>query len=445
METLGTILISTAALIAVLGALVLTHELGHYLAAKLLGFGVEAFSIGMGPLLWQVRRGQEAFQIRWLPLGGFVKLVGEGGETQVPEGRTAREVFPLRKRWERFLVLVMGATFNILLAFLLFSGIARYGMEETVLKAEAPRVGWVIPGSPAQLAGIRSGDVVLNIDGHRVTNWSRAQEEILTLTQKPYSVRVARGGDELTFRLTPRVEKIFGQEVGDAGLFPALPALVGGVAKDSAASEAGFLPGDEIVGLDGQAVAYWDQMQQSVAQGGPGPREFAVRRGGEVLTLSVVPRWNAQARRWMVGIEAQTTRWTQYPFPSCLKRGGTMVLEQSLLLYRTLKKLVTAKMGMSSLSGPLGIAYIAGQAAKASTPIYDLLFLTASFSLQLGILNLLPIPVLDGGHIFILGIEGLVRRDLPERVKERLLQVGLGALLLLFAVILVLDVLKFVP
>jgi regulator of sigma E protease len=147
----------------------------------------------------------------------------------------------------------------------------------------------------------------------------------------------------------------------------------------------------------------------------------------------------------MIGIEAQMTRWTQYPFPACVKRGGDMVMEQSLLLYRTLKKLVTAKMGMSSLSGPLGIAYIAGLAAKASTPVYDLLFLTASFSLQLGILNLLPIPVLDGGHIFILGIEGTFRRDLPEKVKERLLQAGLGALLLLFGTIMVLDVLKFVP
>jgi regulator of sigma E protease len=285
----------------------------------------------------------------------------------------------------------------------------------------------------------------VSVDGRQVANWGQAQEEIFTLTRKPYTLKVARGGQELAFRITPRVEKILGQEIGSAGVFPALPAVVGGIAEDSPAKAAGLEVGDEIVALDGQPVAYWDQLQQTIAHGGQGAKDFAVRRGDKVLHLPVSPRWNEQAKRWMVGIEVQRTRWVQVPFPQCFAKGAQMVVEQSLLVYRTLKKLVTARMGMSSLSGPLGIAYIAGAAAKAPTPIYDLLFLTASFSLQLGLLNLLPIPVLDGGHIFILGLEGTLRRDLPDRVKERLLQAGLAALLLLFAAILVLDILKFVP
>jgi regulator of sigma E protease len=445
MEIVRNLLIYSAALIGLLGVLVVTHEFGHYVIAKILGFGVEAFSIGMGPLLWEKRGKKEAFQIRWLPLGGFVKLVGEGGDPSVPEGRAPREVFVLRKRWERFLVFVMGATFNLLMAFLLFSGIARYGLEEGFLKDEAPRIGWVVPGSPAQSAGIASGDVLKSIDGRDVGNWGRAQEEILTLTRKPYTVTVSRGGELHSFRLTPQVERVLGQEIGNVGLFPALPPLVGGVMKDSAAEAASISAGDEVVALDGQPILYWDQMQQAVSKGGPGPHEFSVRRAGAILKLSVSPRWSAQAQRWLVGIEPQASHWVQYPFPSCFAKGGRMVLDQSLLVYRTLKKLVTARMGMSSLSGPLGIARIAGEAAKAPTPIYDLLFLTASFSLQLGLLNLLPIPVLDGGHIFILGIEGVLRRDLPDRVKERMLQVGLGALVLLFAAVLVFDVLKLIP
>ena len=445
MEQLVNILISAASLIAMLGVLVLVHELGHYLLAKLQGFGVEAFSIGMGPLMWEKRGRKEAFQIRWLPIGGFVKLVGESGEVESDSRRDPSEIFYMRKRWERFLVLVMGATFNIIFAYLIFAGIARYGMEESILKDERPRIGWLVPGYPAQAAGVLPGDIIVSVAGRKVGNWAEAQEEIFTQTKKPYVLVVSRGGETKTFRVAPRIETVMHQEIGDIGLIRAIPSIVGGVQKGSPAEKAGLQPGDQVLALDGVPVSYWDQMQKDISSGGPGPRRVSILRAGQASELSVNPLWNEKEKRWLVGVGPKDTRWVQYKFPQCFAKAWGLVKDQSLLVYRTISKLVTRQIGMSSLSGPLGIAYVAGQAAQTTSPIYDMLFLTAIISLQLGIVNLLPIPVLDGGHIFILGIEGIIRRDLPANVKERLLQIGLGLLFLLFGAVIVLDILKFLP
>ncbi len=445
--TIGHFLLGTFSFIVLIAVLVMVHEFGHWIAARLQGFGIQAFSIGMGPILWQ-REGKEggAFQIRWLPIGGFVKLVGEmGPDSDMPEEVPDRKIFFKRKRWERFLVMVMGAAFNVLFAFLLFAGIAWYGMEETLLTSQPPRVSGVRPGYPAQAAGIQAEDVILSIGGRKVSNWMDAREEILTLTRKSYVIIIDRGGEEMAFRVTPTTSTIMKQEVGDIGIFSSLSAIIGVVDPESPAGGAGMKPGDEIVSINGHSVQYWDQLQTTVATGGPGPHLFGLRRDGEVLDLEIAPAWIEEEQRWVVGVMPKYSQWTRYPFPSCFAKSASLLREQSQLMYRTIRKLVTRKMGMNSLSGPVGIAYIAGQAALTSTPIYDFLFLMAVFSLQLGLLNLLPIPILDGGHIFILGIEGLPRRDLPDRVKERLLQIGLVLLLLLFASVLLFDILKFIP
>lgn len=436
--------VSVAAFFFVLGALVLVHEFGHYLAGRLQGFGIEAFSIGFGPKLWEKRGSYNLWQVRWLLFGGYVKFRGEADLEAIqgaPEGQGPGGLFFEKSRGKRFIVMVMGVVFNILLAYLLFAGLLMAGIEESLLKDQAPRVGWVAPDSPAGKAGLLSGDVLLILDGRPVANWDQAREEIFSLTQKPYVVQVKRGREQMSFEVAPRTAELLHQPVGDIGVYPALPPIIGGVADPSPALAAGLRPDDRIEALDGVPMEYWDQFQHAMLEGGEKAHRFTVRRDGQVIEIALTPKWDEQAKRYLAGVSPKESQWVRYPFPACLAKAGRITLDQSTLAVRTIKRLVEHKIALSSLSGPVSIAYITGKVAQ--TGIYNILWLMAIISLQLGFFNILPIPGLDGGQILILAVEGAARRDLPAAIKDRILQVGFGLLILLFAVILVMDVAKF--
>jgi regulator of sigma E protease len=436
--------ISFAAFFFVLGALVLVHEFGHYLAGRLQGFGIDAFSIGFGPRLWERKGSYNLWQLRWLLFGGYVKFRGETDLDAVQgaqEGQGPGALFFEKSRWQRFIVMIMGVVFNVLLAYALFAGLLMVGVEESLLKDQPPRVGWVAPDSPAAKVGLSSGDVLLSLDGRPVKNWDQAREEIFSLTQAPYRVEVRRGEETKAFTVTPTTATLLHQPVGDIGVYPALAPVIGSVADPSPALAGGLRPGDHIDALDGVPMAYWDQFQQAMREGGDKPHTFSLEREGRKLEVTVKPEWNEQAKKFLVGVTPQESTWVRYPFPSCLAKAARLTLDQSTLAVRTIKRLVEHKVALSSLSGPVSIAYITGKVAQ--TGLYNILWLMAIISLQLGFFNVLPIPGLDGGQILILAVEGAARRDLPVRVKERILQVGFGLLLLLFAVILVMDVAKF--
>lgn len=436
--------LSVTAFFFVLGTLVLVHEFGHYLAGRIQGFGIDAFSIGFGPKLLEWRGKYNLWQIRWLLFGGFVKFRGEAEMEALqgaPEGQGPGELFFEKPRWRRFIVMVMGVVFNILLAYFLFAGLLMVGLEESLLKDQAPRIGWVAPDSPAAKAGMLSGDVLQTLDGRPVSNWDQAREEIFSLTQKPYAVQVKRGLEAMTFEVTPRTAELLHQPVGDIGVYPALRPIIGGVADPSPALAAGLRPDDRIDALDGVSMEYWDQFQHAMLEGGDKPRDFRVTREGKTLHIAVVPKWDEQAKRFIAGVTPKESTWVRYPFPACLAKAGQITLDQSTLAVRTIKRLVEHKIALSSLSGPVSIAYITGKVAQ--TGFYNILWLMAIISLQLGFFNILPIPGLDGGQILILAAEGVARRDFPAAIKDRILQVGFGLLILLFAVILVMDVAKF--
>jgi regulator of sigma E protease len=435
------ILLSILTFVAVLGLLVLVHEFGHYVAGRLQGFGIDAFSIGFGPKLLEKAGRYNLWQVRWLLLGGYVKFRGESGEDEGGAPAGPGELFFKMKRWQRFLVMVMGVVFNVLMAYLLLSGLVMYGVEESLLRDQPPRVGWVAPGLPAERVGIRPGDVLLSIDGQQVANWDEAREDILMLTQKPYAIEASRGGQRLAFTVTPESGTLLKQPIGEIGIAPALPVIVDKVQDPSPALAAGLKPGDKIVALDGVPMTYFDEFQRAMALGQGGPRTLDVERDGQRVTVTVTPEWNPQNKRYVLGIAARDTAWVRYPIPSNFVKAFRMTLDQSTLAYRTIERLVQRKVALSSLSSPVSIAYITGEVAK--TGPYNLLMLLAIISLQLGLFNLLPIPGLDGGQILILLVESAVRRDVPMRVKERIVQVGFGLLILLFAVILSLDVVKF--
>ena len=436
-------LLSVAVFLLMLGALVLVHEFGHYLAGRLQGFGIDAFSIGFGPKLLEKKGAYNLWQIRWLLFGGFVKFRGESDDPLQGKEKYQGpgDLFFEKPRWRRFIVLIMGVVFNVLLAYILFSGLLMVGMEESLLRNAPPRIGWVAPDSPASKVGIASGDVITSLDNSPIANWEQAREVIFSLSQKPYEVGVRRGTESKTFTVTPVSGTILHQPVGDIGVYPALLPIIGAVEDPSPALAGGLKPDDRIEALDGIPMAYWDQFQRAMLAGGDKPHRFTVRRGTETLDLTIQPKWNEEAKRFLVGVGAKESEWVRYPFPACLAKAAAITLDQSTLAFRTIQRLVERKVALGSLSGPVSIAYITGKVAR--TGLYNILWLMAIISLQLGIFNILPIPGLDGGQIFILMVEGAARRDLPMAVKERILQVGFGLLILLFAVILVMDVAKF--
>jgi regulator of sigma E protease len=316
------------------------------------------------------------------------------------------------------------------------------GVEESILRDQPARIGVVAPDSPAQKAGIRPFDVITSVDGQSVANWDEARYQIVMLTGKPYPIEVSRDGRTLTFRVTPVTSEILKQPIGQIGVGSSLPATVGTILDPSPALKAGLEPGDRIVSVNGEAVTYFDQLPALLAKSGDKPVDFVVERKGGRKEITVTPEWNEQEKRFVVGIySGEDSVLVKYPFPSCLGKAWRITESMSTLVYRTIKGLVQRKVALSTLSGPVSIAYFSGEAARAG--LNPLLWFVALISLQLGLFNLLPIPALDGGQLFILTIEGIVRRDLPMLVKERILQVGFGLLIVLMAFVLIIDTAKF--
>lgn len=442
MHLAGTILFSIVVFIAVIGVIVLFHEMGHYIVGRLFGFAIEAFSIGFGPKIAERKGRYNLWQLRWILAGGYVKFAGElDNPEELPAGVAREALFANRKRWQRFLVLVAGVASNVFLAYALFAGLAFYGVDESITRDRPPVIGWLADGSPAQKAGLRPGDTILSVDSRGVSNWEEAHQEIYTLMSKPYVIHFLREGKEMDATVDPVTVEFLHQPMGAIGVAAAVPATIGAVASPSAAMDAGLKPLDEILEVGGAKVQYWDQVQQALLDNKGTPVALKIKRGAEVIELQATPRYVPEDKRYLLGVRPQEQVFVRYSFPECFLKAGRLIADNSTLAFRTFAKLAERKMPLSALSGPPTLAYISGEVAR--TGLYNLLYLVAVISVQIGIFNLLPVPGLDGGLVFVLAIEAIIRRDLPLIVKEWIMRVGFAALILLFAAIIVLDVMKF--
>jgi len=434
---------SVLVFLVVVGGIVLVHEMGHYWVGRWMKFAIEAFSVGFGPKIWEHKGRTNAWQARWILIGGYVKFVGEmdNPECEVPAGVDPGSVFPRKRRWQRFLVLVAGVGANVLSAYLLFAGLAWYGLDESLRKDQPAVVGYVAENSPAAKVGLAKGDLILSVDGRRVRNWEEAEQEIFTLMSKPYPILAERAGKEFTVTVTPVQVEFLKQPMGVIGVASALPPVVGTVTSPSPALQAGIRPGDLIESVEGRPIEFWDQLQGALVGNTGQSVTLVLRRGSERRTVSLAPRYSEEAKRFLLGVAPQERVIHRYPFPACFAKAGGLIADQSTLAFRTFAKLLQRKMPMSALSGPPTLAYISGEVAR--TGLYNLLFLVGVISVQIGVFNLLPIPALDGGHILVLGLEAVLRRDLPLIVKEWIMRVGFVLLLLLFGTVILLDTLKF--
>ena len=423
---------SLLAFLFVLGVLVFVHELGHFAMARRLGIRVLTFSLGFGPKVLKVRRGDTEYCISAIPLGGYVKMAGESPEDR----RTgAGDEFMSKSKWERFLVLVMGPAMNVVLAVLVMWIVLYQGAEVPAYEQQPPVVGRVVEDSPADRAGIAVGERIVSVAGRAVDTWEALFVAVLPRAEReiPIVVRDVESR-ERTLQIVPDARTQFA--MGDLGVGPEMRAQIVSVTPGDPADRAGIAVGDVILEIDGEPVAGNDLVERISGSGGT-PLTMILRRGGERERVTVTPA--ARGDRAVIGVG-----FSEFEFrivePGLLEAFGMSLernYEWSGLIFQTLWGLLTAETSPRQLVGPVGIAQLSGGAAQVGW--VALFSLMAMISLNLGILNLLPIPVLDGGHIFIMAMEGVTRRDFSMRVKERMLMAGLVVLMMLMVTVIYND------
>ncbi|MBE9535751.1 MAG: RIP metalloprotease RseP [Proteobacteria bacterium] len=422
--------------IIVLGFLVLIHELGHFLVAKKLDVKVEKFSIGFGPRLFAFTKGETEYMISAIPLGGYVKLMGEDpGEEVVNDPRE----FASRPVSHRMAIIIAGPLMNLLLTFVLLPLVFMMGVNLPAYIEKKVSVGWVMSDSPAEESGFKAGDVVHRIDGDDVENWEKAVTAFASNPGRRLSLQVEREGRLLDIYLTPRLME--GNGGGYAGLVHHMAPVIGGIRSGSPAAEAGLMAGDRIKSVSGESVDHWIGMSSRIKASEGKPVHLVIDRGRDEIQLTVTPEKDEASGNYIIGVsysEAMVLK--KFGFVEAIKEGMKRAVDLTVLTVGILKKLVTLDLSVKSLGGPIMIAQATGAAAQAG--LSELLSLMAFISLQLGILNLLPIPVLDGGHVFFLLAELALRKPVSIKAREIAQQIGFAILITLMLVVSYNDIVR---
>ena len=427
---------SLLAFLFVLGVLVFVHEAGHFVMARRIGVRVLCFSLGFGPKILKYRRGDTEYCVSAIPLGGYVKMAGESPD----DPRSGRDdEFMSKSKWQRFLILIMGPATNILFAVVVMTLVLYQGAEVPRYEQQPPEIGAVVEESPAERAGIRPGDLILQVSGRPVQTWMELQLAVLPRAGRELEL-VVRGGDgvQRTARLTPQAEGQF--QLGEIGVLPQMHPQVHSILPGEPAERAGIRADDVILAVDGEPVENQGELIATINASAGVPLTLTIRRDDALVDTIVTP-----AARGDVGLIGVTLSEFEVSIiePGPLEAVQMSVVqnyEWSGLIFRTLWGLITRDTSPKQLMGPVGIAQLSGTAVEIGW--VALFGLMAMISLNLGILNLLPIPVLDGGHIFIMALEGVSRRDFSLRVKEAMLLAGFVVMMMLIVTVMYNDLVR---
>jgi regulator of sigma E protease len=443
MQNLHEVVVAIVAFIVLIGVMVVVHEFGHFAVAKLCGVRVEAFSVGFGPRLFGIKRGDTDYKICLLPLGGYVKMTGENPSEGEPVNDPG--AFTSHPRWQRMLIGLAGPVANFILAFVLMVFYYYFINEVPKNVVNQTSIEWVVPGSAADQAGIQTGDLIRHFDTVDNPDWMQVGNRSSLNLNQTVPVTVERGGQQVQLSLhIPQVAKGQDFDLNDAGILPQInlgPIGVDEVQPGTPAQKAGLRKGDQIQTVDGHEFHYVGTLLAYMQAGQGKPLALGVVRDGNPVTVVATPARLDSG--WKLGFQAMGTpsRMDPLPFPKAVTQAKVFCRDNSFLIVEVLGRLFTRKVAVSQLSGPVGIARMAGQAAemKGYLPKFGL---AAAISINLGILNLMPFPILDGGLILLLLIESVLRHDISINVKERIYQAAFVVLVVFFAFIIFNDVTK---
>ena len=421
--------------------MIVIHEFGHFIVAKLLGIAVETFSVGFGPRLFGFNLGETDYRISAIPLGGYVKFRGENLELMQGKSEGSVDEFLSHPKWKRILVALAGPVFNLATALLIPTAAILIGFQTNINDSQQVVIGDIKPGSTAEQAGLHKGDRIISFGGERNPTWGSLGEKVLPNLGEEIPLTVDRDGQTVNLKLRPRVETSNGESYGVVDLEPPLSYVgVAQVNKNMPAERAGLQSGDKITAINGAPIASWPQFKRTLQEG----REvtLTVQRGQETLTLKGTPQ--KQDNDYLLGFTPmfETRLLKTTSLATALRYGWDTNIRVLKLTGQVFKQIFSGqRSARNSISGPIGIAEQTAIAYKIDGWA-GVIKLMGMLSLSLGILNLLPIPVLDGGVIlliFIEGILGLVGMTMTMNFRERFQQVGFVLVLLLMGFVIVND------
>jgi regulator of sigma E protease len=437
--------------IVLLGVIIFVHEFGHFVFAKALGVKVERFSLGFGPKLFGFQIGETEYRVSAVPLGGYVKMLGENPEEDEDapplSEEDQRRSFGAKRVWRRAAIVFAGPFFNVAFAVVVFIFIYMAGVP-----VPYPDIGVVDDKSPAQQAGLKPGDRVLAIDGRNIDSYDEIEAAVQDSAGKPLAFRVKRGDKELDLTVTPELtsgRNLFGETVqaGSIGAQMFLPPQVGQVMGGTPAESAGLEKGDVFVRIDGKQIETWQDMTY-IVHSSPGKKlHFVIKRGDRTIEKDITPEASmppgAESEIGLIGIRAQANTFIHtFGVMEAVKRGFGKTVDLSVLTVVAVVKLVQRVIPADTLGGPILIVQMAGQ--QAGEGVRNFFSFMALISVNLGIINLFPIPILDGGHLLFFGIEAVRRRPLAERTIIVAQKVGLVLILMIMAFAIYNDVVRVV-
>lgn len=427
--------------ILMLGVLVFIHELGHFTVAKLAGVKVLKFSLGFGPRLFAHKWGETEYLICLVPLGGYVQMLGEGVADEAADlsELEKKHSFSHKSLPRRMAIVAAGPVMNLLLPLVLLPIAYMVGVNIPTYLDESPCVGYVIEDSDAHQAGFMAGDCIESVNGVAVTTWTGTDKVLIPNVGSDLHMTVIRGGAVVDLRAPADNGSLEGLQ--SFGVLPFQAAVVGALSAGMPAETAGLQTGDRILQIDSTQITSWYELHAVIQQLEGNEAQFKIMRDSDLLSLTIAPQLNAAKKMWLVGISPlQLYEMKKYPIVGAIKIGFDRTVELVDLTLVFLRKMVSGHVAANNIGGPIMVMQIAGQAVQTS--FSTILTVLSFLSIQLGILNLLPIPVLDGGHLFFNFVELIWRRPLSLRIREILQQIGMGLLLMLMVLAFYNDIMR---
>ena len=427
------------AFVVCLGILIFVHEFGHFIIAKTIGIKVEKFSLGFGPKIPGLgfKKGDTEYMVSTLPLGGYVKMAGENPDEEL-KGQPWE--FYSRTPWERMQVVFSGPMMNLILAAVLMSAVFVLGRKIPAYLIMPPIIEWIEQESPAQEAGLQIGDKIISINDHKIIDWEELQMRIAANAGSEIQITIERNQQFIT--LTAMPSEVGDMGLGSLGIHHLIPPSIGSVTANPA-KKAGLKAGDLIISINGVSIHHWFDMARLIQEHPEEQITLTIQRGEEQFPIEIVPALDPETQKGLIGITQPPGEKIvrKYSLWASVQKGFSETIKLTQLTFEFLYKLIRGKTSPKSLGGPIMIAQIAGASAKAG--LSDFLYFMAFLSLQLGILNLFPIPVLDGGHMLFFIIEMIAGKPLSIKKREIAQQIGFSILILLMVYVFYNDIMRF--